>query len=123
MEFSLAWRLLSSGKGQARGGPGEHRALASTARELLRAQGLRATPLGLGEKATGVQPTLPFEKEGGLLGGFPRPGYQWLPHSSAPTSQSLGWNKRLGSLGNCRVYGLSQSPGWAGGGGGGEGVG
>ena len=47
-------------------GPGPEEGLGSTdlseptARELLRAQGLRATQLGLGEKATGVQPTLPL---------------------------------------------------------------
>lgn len=34
--------------------------LESTARELLRAQGLPATQMGLGEKAKGVQPTLPL---------------------------------------------------------------
>lgn len=115
MEFSLAWRLLSSGKGQ-----GQRRALGAlifpelAARKLLRAQGLCPTQLGLGEKALGAQSTPPpLRKRGGPLGGFQRPGHQLLPHSAASTSQSLGWNKRLGSLGNGRVFGLSQSTRWA----------
>jgi hypothetical protein len=68
MEFSLAWRLLSSGKGQ-----GQRRAWGAwippevAAKELLRAQGLCLTQLGLGEKATGVQSTPPPLKKRGAL--------------------------------------------------------
>lgn len=70
MEFSLAWRLLSSGKGQ-----GQRRALGAlispelAARKLLRAQGLCPTQLGLGEKALGVQSTPPPLRKKGVHWG------------------------------------------------------
>lgn len=60
-------------------GPGPEEGLGSTdlpkptARELLRAQGLRATQLGLGEKAMGLQPPL---RKRGSLGGLLK---AWAP--------------------------------------------
>lgn len=57
-------------------GPGPEEGLGSTdlpkptARELLRAQGLCATQLGLGEKATELQPPLRKSGWGEVWGGF-----------------------------------------------------
>lgn len=101
-------------------GPGPEEGLGSTdlpkptARKLLRAQGLRATQLGLGEKATGLQPALRKKGEGAWGSS------QGLGTSLYPTPQpqpASHWDgiKGLVPLATARSTSLSQSTRWAGG--------